>query len=147
MSLRLIFKYSLLFLLILLWVYAAGSKLMEFNLFKAQMRRQVLPEFLKESLVYILPSIELITAVFLLFERTARLGLYLSGVLLFLFTAYVGLAFFRFLDSVPCSCGGILASMGWGVHLIFNVIFLLLTVLGIYQFTEKGGPPAYKSKI
>jgi len=121
------------FLLILLWFYAAVSKVSTFGMFRAQMHRQLLPLFLKNDLVYILPPAEMIAGLLLLFERSVLIGLYLSFIMMLGFTVYVGLAVFKVLGKVPCSCGGILSSMGWNVHLVFNTIFLLLTILGIYQ--------------
>jgi putative oxidoreductase len=125
------------FLLILLWVYAAASKLMDFNLFEIQMHRQLLPEFLKDSLVFILPPVEIGTALLLLFEKTIYTGLIISGSLLFVFTIYILLAITHLLGKVPCSCGGILTSMGWGTHLVFNLVYLLLTSIGIIVYRER----------
>jgi len=128
-------KYTLqfiCFLLIVLWVYAAASKLIDFNLFKAQMKRQILFPFIKSSIVYWLPPVELLTAGLFVFQPSQRAGLYLSAIMLCVFTAYVGFALSGILGRIPCSCGGIINKMGWGTHLFFNIFFLLLTVLGIY---------------
>lgn len=140
MSARLILKYTIVFLLVLLWVYAAATKSMDFKMFRVEMNRQALPQFLKESLVFILPPIEFLTALLLLFEKTLRSGLYVSAFLLSAFTVYVGLAVFRFLDKIPCSCGGILSSMGWDAHFLFNIIFLLLTLIAIYLLEKERRP-------
>jgi hypothetical protein len=138
MSPRLIVKNIIVFALILLWVYAAASKLLDFNMFKGQMHRQVLPDFLKISLVYILPLLEVVTAFLLLFDQTQLIGFFMSSVLMGTFTIYVGAAVFRFFDEVPCSCGGVLSSMGWDAHFIFNLFFLLLTATGfIIQYRER----------
>lgn len=128
------------FLLILLWVYAAVSKVLDFSLFRLQMQRQVLPLFLKESLIYILPVTEVVAALLLLFEVTLRQGLYLSAILMGVFTIYVGLAVFKVFHNVPCACGGIIAAMGWHVHFVFNIFFLLLATLGIYQVHRERRP-------
>ncbi|MGZ6416640.1 MAG: MauE/DoxX family redox-associated membrane protein, partial [Bacteroidia bacterium] len=74
MSQRLIIKNIFIFILVLLWIYAAFSKLLDFNLFKGQMHRQMLPIFLKTSLVYILPPVEIGAALLLLFDRTQLAG-------------------------------------------------------------------------
>jgi|SRR5579863_7502007 len=137
MSAKLIVKNFIIFSLVLLWVYAAASKTMELRMFKVQMNRQALPLFLKESLVYVLPPVEILTAGLLLFEKTLKSGLFLSAALLTGFTTYVGLAVFKVLNRVPCSCGGILAKMGWNVHFIFNIIFLLLTLIAIHTLHKE----------
>jgi putative oxidoreductase len=124
--------HTICFLLILLWVYAAASKLMDFETFKAQMHRQVLFPFVKKSIVYFLPPIEISTALLLIFERLQRVGLYVSLIMLSAFTIYIGLAILKVFGKIPCSCGGVLSKMGWNTHLVFNIFFLLLTALGIY---------------
>jgi putative oxidoreductase len=118
-------------LLILLYVYTAVSKWMDFNQFKAQMYQQALPVWLAHLLIFTLPGTELFTAMLLLFNRTQLTGYYLSAVLLFVFTGYVALVVFHFFDRVPCSCGGVIRGLGWEMHLLFNVFFLLLTILAI----------------
>ena len=131
MSVKLIIKNAIIFALVLLWVYAASSKVLDFNMFRGQMHRQILPDFLKSSLVYILPPLEVAAAMLLLFERTQEAGFMLSLGLMTAFTIYVGLAVFRIFDHVPCSCGGVLSKMGWDGHFFFNIFFLLLTAVGL----------------
>ncbi|MGC1244316.1 MAG: MauE/DoxX family redox-associated membrane protein [Chryseosolibacter sp.] len=50
---------------------------------------------------------------------------------MFAFTGYIAFIL-TFSPYVPCSCGGILSSMGWTEHLIFNVVFTALAVAGIF---------------
>lgn len=138
MSQRLIIKNFIVFALILLWVYAAASKAVDFNMFKGQMQRQVLPGFLKEILPYTLPELEIATALSLLFDRTQLAGFGISAVLLFAFTIYIGGAVFRFYDKIPCTCGGLLGAWGWDAHFIFNVVFTLLTAVGfVIRYRER----------
>jgi putative oxidoreductase len=118
-------------LLILLYVYTAVSKWMDFDQFKAQMYGQALPVWLAHLLIFTLPATEIFTAILLLFNRTQLAGYYLSAVLLLIFTGYVALVVFHFFDRVPCACGGVIRALGWELHLLFNVFFLLLTILAI----------------
>ena len=118
-------------LLILLYVYTAASKWMDFEQFKVQMYGQALPVWLAHLLIFTLPGTELLTAILLFFGRTRLAGCYLSAVLLLMFTGYVALAVFHFFDHVPCACGGVISALGWKMHLIFNLFFLLLTILAI----------------
>ncbi|MBS1526463.1 MAG: hypothetical protein JST19_12485 [Bacteroidetes bacterium] len=132
MSVKLIIKHVIIFAFVLLWIYAASSKLIDFNRFRGQMQLQILPVFFKDSLVYILPPLEVIAALLLLFDLTQLIGITLSLALILAFTIYIGLVVFRFFDHIPCSCGGILSNMGWDAHFIFNLIFSLLAALGFY---------------
>jgi hypothetical protein len=130
MSAKLFIKNIIIFALVLLWVYAAASKLVDFNMFRGQMYRQILPDFAKSTLIYLLPPLELAAAILLLFDRTQFAGFSISLTLMAAFTFYVGLAVFRIFDHVPCSCGGLLSKMGWDAHFIFNLFFTLLAAIG-----------------
>jgi putative oxidoreductase len=119
-------------LLIMLFVYTASSKLMDFGHFKVQMNNQTLPHGIAEFLIYTLPGIEILTSLLLIFSTTRLPGLYIAFILMLLFTGYVGLVLINYFGRVPCSCGGVLKMMGWKTHFIFNLFFLLLTATGIY---------------
>ena len=127
-------------LLIMLWVYAAVSKWAAFAHFRDQMHKQRLPAILQTALIYLLPPAELVIAALLAFDRTVRMGLYASLALLFAFTVYVALATFHVFSAVPCSCGGVLETLGWRAHFYFNLFFLALTLGAILQtYQMKGG--------
>jgi len=111
-------------LLIVLFCYAAVSKLISFELFRQQMRNQTIPAEAAEILVYLLPALEIITAGLLIHPFTRRSGLAASAVLMLAFSGYIALVLLGFWDRVPCSCGGILGGLGWGTHLVFNLFFL-----------------------
>jgi putative oxidoreductase len=121
------------FLLVLLWVYTASSKLMDFHRFRAQMHNQTIPRTLADLLIYTLPAIEIAAALLLLFRKTRLTGFYVSAILLFLFTVYIGLVLINYFGRVPCSCGGVIQIMNWRTHFMFNIFFLLLTVYGSYN--------------
>jgi hypothetical protein len=48
-----------------------------------------------------------------------------------MFTAYI-VAILKFSDFVPCSCGGVLEHLGWPEHLILNIAFTVLALIGIF---------------
>lgn len=119
-------------LLILLYTYAATSKLFDLSQFRQQLHNQTFPGWLDEPLLYGLPVMEILTALLLFFRRTILTGLYLSLGLLMAFTAYISLVMLHYWDRVPCSCGGILSHMSWTSHLAFNWAFLILNVTAIW---------------
>ena len=127
------------FLLILLWIYAAFSKLIDFRLFEAAMNNQPLSPSLKTLLILFLPPVEIVVALLLSFRLTLKKGLYASLVLLLLFTGYISLSLTHFFAHIPCSCGGILEKMGWQAHLYFNLCFILITIAALIIVTRKGG--------
>ncbi|MFA6083425.1 MauE/DoxX family redox-associated membrane protein [Mucilaginibacter sp.] len=120
------------FLLILLFVYTATSKLIDFNQFKGQMYNQTLPHPVETLLIWTLPEIEIVTALLLLFEKTKVYGFYLSLFLMTIFTGYIALVLLNYFGRVPCSCGGVIKALGWKMHLVFNLCFLLLSILAIF---------------
>jgi putative oxidoreductase len=108
-------------LLVVLYIYTAVSKLIELPEFRAQMHNQEIPKWLADILVITLPPVEILTALALVFNRTRFAGFWLSVFLMTLFTGYVGLIIAGFYSRMPCSCGGVLKSMGWNTHLAFNL--------------------------
>lgn len=138
MSQRLILKNSAIFILALLWIYAAISKLVDWDHFKWEMHNQVLPDFFKNWLVVLLPMAELAVAAMLFIERTTSAAIWLSFFMLSFFTVYITLIVGHAFSYVPCSCGGILSSLSWTEHLLFNLVFIALT-LTIIITDRKGG--------
>lgn len=118
-------------LLVLLWIYTAFSKLSEFTEFVDQLKNQVFPKQWVQILSWSLPTIEVGTSGLLLFARTRRLGLWLSLILMILFTLYITLVLIGTFERTPCSCGGILKELGWKSHLLFNLFFLSISVIGL----------------
>lgn len=119
------------FLFVLLFIYAAASKLMEFDAFEAQLGKSPLILEYSKWLVYLVPSIEILISIALLVPTLQLPALYASFSLMFLFSAYIAFMLI-FSPYIPCSCGGILSKMGWTEHLIFNIAFTLLAVLGVF---------------
>jgi len=121
----------------LLFLYTALSKLLDIKGFQEQMHAQMLPHWAADLLVRVLPPVELLAAGLLFFYKTRLAGFCLAGLLLVFFTGYVSLVLLRVFGSVPCSCGGVLKSMGWYMHQYFNLAFLMLSLFGI-GFTYQG---------
>ncbi|WP_367915794.1 MauE/DoxX family redox-associated membrane protein [Leadbetterella sp. DM7] len=124
-------------LLIILFSYTAIAKLMDVAEFERQLAGQQLPSWAKKPLVWLIPASELLLSVLLIIPSTRRLGFYGSALLMVLFTGYVGLVVFGFFKYTPCSCGGVLRSMDFGTHLVLNLFFLTLSLLGIYMSHSK----------
>ncbi|WP_353959040.1 MauE/DoxX family redox-associated membrane protein [Mucilaginibacter myungsuensis] len=128
-------------LLILLFVYTAVSKLLDMQAFREQMYNQEFPAWLADLLITTLPALEIVTAVLILFQRTRLTGLMISFLLMVLFTTYILLVIAGYYDRTPCSCGGVLRSMGWTTHLLFNLFFTLISFLGIrWSIRERRSP-------
>jgi hypothetical protein len=48
-----------------------------------------------------------------------------------IFTIYIGAIMAGFFINVPCSCGGLIQSLTWGEHLLFNLFFIALAFIAI----------------
>jgi hypothetical protein len=126
-------------LLILLFVYAALSKLRDYETFKSQLVKSPYISNMADFIAWSIPSGELTISILLAFKQTRLIGLYSSFFLMLVFTGYI-YAMLHFSYFVPCSCGGVLSQMSWNQHFIFNIAFSVLSLLGII-LTLKGNPP------
>jgi len=117
-------------LLILLFLYTAFSKLLDFNSFKSVLSKSPLIGGKAWLVALALPITEVLVSVLLFFPRTRLWGLYGSFGLMTIFTLYLAYMIL-FAANLPCSCGGVLKQMNWNQHLIFNIFFQLLSLTGV----------------
>src|SRR5690606_4268444 len=124
------------YLFVLLFVYAAVSKLLDFENFQVQLGQSPLLSAFAGIISWVVPLLELVIAFLLMIPRLRKMGLYAAFTLMVMFTAYI-IIILNFSSFVPCSCGGVLEQLGWTEHLIFNLFFVLLAVIGIVLSVEK----------
>jgi len=117
-------------LYILLFVYAAVSKLLDFENFQVQLGQSPLLSAFAGSVSWGVPLVELIIALLLLIPRFRFIGLLAAFSLMIMFTTYI-IIILNYSSSIPCSCGGILENLDWTEHLVFNILFVLLAFTGI----------------
>lgn len=131
------------FLFILLFTYAAVMKLMDVQKFTVQIGKSPLLTDFAGVVAWGIPITELLIAVMLAVTRFRLWGLYASFGLMTMFTAYI-IAILQFSEHIPCSCGGVLESMGWTEHLVFNIGFVLLGLAGVilHSNREESNKPA-----
>jgi hypothetical protein len=124
-------------LFILLFVYTSLNKLASLKTFRMTLYQSPWLSDHAGWITITLPVAELLTAL-LLFIPSARLyGLYSTLILLLGFTIYLGYMI-AFAPHLPCSCGGVLSGMTWKQHLAFNMVFILLGILGIWVQKKSG---------
>ena len=121
---------------ILLFVYAATSKLIDFENFQVQLAQSPLLSAFATPIAYGVVLGELMIASMLCFSKSRTLGLYLFIGFMTAFSVYIYLIL-HYSPFVPCSCGGILEAMGWREHLWFNVVVTGLGI-GIVFCSDKG---------
>lgn len=118
-------------LLILLFVYASVSKFLDFKTFIKEMNNQPLPNSWTPLLVWFIPCTEVLLSAALIFERTRLLGLYGSLVLMAMFSVYSIIVLLHGFSYIPCSCGGVIKRLTWRQHLVLNLSFVTLSVVGV----------------
>lgn len=121
------------FLFILMFSYAAVSKWLDYDMFLIQLKKSEYLTSFASLTSWIVPAIELLACVLLAVPKWRLAGLYISYGLMFIFTGYIVLIL-QLADQIPCSCGGILEHMSWTQHLVFNLVFLILSLYAIYIF-------------
>lgn len=117
-------------LFVILFLYTGISKLMEYAVFKKQVAESPILKPFAWWIAWGIPLTEFAVAVLLLLPRWRLRGLYSALGLMLLFTGYI-IAILGFSEHLPCSCGGVLESLSWRAHLIFNSVFIILASAGI----------------
>jgi hypothetical protein len=137
-------------LFILLWMYAAAGKLVDYEKFQVQLSKSPMLTQFSNITSLLVPAIEIAIALLLFSEKFRLLGLYASLCLMTAFTAYI-YAITHYSEVIPCSCGGILEDMTWQQHFVFNIVFLVLSAVAIFFHDPVGHPnehpPLARSKI
>ncbi|WP_211362137.1 MauE/DoxX family redox-associated membrane protein [Aequorivita antarctica] len=116
---------SISLLYVLLFVYAAVSKLLDFETFTLQLAQSPLLSTYAGFISWGVPATEIVIAIFLIIPQFRIFALYASFLLMIMFTAYIYIIL-NFSDFIPCSCGGVLEKLNWTQHLIFNIVFIVL---------------------
>jgi len=128
------------FLLILLFVYTAVSKFINFDNFRKFVVTQTpLLRPVAGAMAIVIHAAELLASCLLIIPRFRKLGLYTSFILMAIFTGYVVYALY-FAPKVPCACGGIIREMSWRQHLIFNSAFTIAAFIAIRLHNKPGNP-------
>lgn len=122
------------YLYILLFVYTATSKIIDFENFKIQISQSLVISPFTHWLVWFIPLLEVLIAVGLMLNKWRLMALHAAFTLMVIFSTYTYIIL-NFIPDIPCSCGGVLEKMSWEEHLIFNVAFVILALIAI--LTEK----------
>jgi uncharacterized membrane protein YphA (DoxX/SURF4 family) len=117
-------------LLVFLFIYTGMSKLLDYQVFRRQLGQSPFITLYASVIVWALPLGEIIIAGLLIYPGTRLVGFYLSFFLLSLFTFYL-IAMLRLSYFIPCSCGGVLQNLSWNTHIIFNIVFVILSTFGV----------------
>lgn len=132
---------------ILLFVYAAVSKILDFENFQLQLGQSPLLSAFAWWISWLVPIIEILISILLSSPKFRKFGLFAALSLMTMFTVYIFIIL-HFSSFVPCSCGGILEKMSWNIHLIFNIFCILcaLTAL-VFHLNYNRNRPVIKRLV
>ena len=129
------FIYLVTILHIVLFTYAAVSKILDFQNFQIQIGQSPLLSAFAQAVAYGVIIAEIAIVLMLLNPKFNWLGLYGSFLIMVMFTAYIFILL-NFSSFIPCSCGGILEKMSWNEHMFFNCAFVILSGIAIVLQSE-----------
>ena len=121
-------------LYILLFVYAAVSKLLDFENFQVQLGQSPLLSAFAGWVSWTVPITEILIVFLLILPKYRLLGLFCSFSLMVMFTTYIYIIL-NFSPHIPCSCGGIIDKLSWSQHMFFNMLFIASAFIG-FLFLE-----------
>lgn len=119
------------YLFVALFVYTAYSKFTTIDDFKNILSRSPLTGSYSVFISWAVPIVECALAALLLFPFTNKIGIIASLVLMILFTSFLTYGILSG-SKLPCHCGGVISSMTWTEHILFNVSFIILAIIGLF---------------
>jgi len=117
--------------LILLFGYTSTTKIVDYEAFKEEMNSAGINNAHAATLIWIIPVYELIIVFLLMIKKTRLAGLYGSLFFLLPATAYI-IILSANEPILKCACGGFLEQMPSVTHIFFNLLFILISIAGIW---------------
>lgn len=124
------------YIIALLFIYAAASKIIDFENFQVQLGQSPMLSAFANIISYAVPITEIIISLFLFNYKYRLIGLIVSFALMIMFTSYIYIIL-NYSSFVPCSCGGLLEELSWNQHILFNMGFVILISFAIYLTDSK----------
>lgn len=122
--------------LILVYIYTAISKLIDFRSFSVQLSQNPIFKDNFQFYAFAGPILELMIAFALVFKKSRGIGLMVSTLLMAFFTWYV-IYLMKTLPELPCSCGGIVGWLSWNQHLALNISLTIFSALGYIMWRAR----------
>lgn len=128
-------SFAITLLCIFLFLYTGYSKITDHARFMKGLSRV---DFIGPYAVYIswvVPPAEIFVAILMIIPKTQKTGLFAFLGLMILFTLYI-LLVLMWADKLPCHCGGVIETLGWGQHVWFNLVFIGLSGYALWLNSE-----------
>lgn len=127
-------------LLLLLWIPVTIDKFWDLQAFKQTLLRQPFPSAWAEVLYWILPTAEGLCVVLLVLRTIddpktnkfnfSKWGFVLSSLLMLGFTLFILFGVLGWYEKRPCGCGSVIPRLTWEEHLVFNLMYLVISLYG-----------------
>ncbi len=116
-------------ILVLLFMYTAINKITGMKNFQFVLGHMKGITSITPFIAWTIPLTEVFISILLIIPSFKKAGFICSAVLLSVFTGYL---FWMLLadQDLPCSCGGVLKLLTWKQHLVFNLVFIILSLIG-----------------
>ncbi|WP_156167747.1 DoxX family protein [Sphingobacterium sp. Ag1] len=117
-----------------LYMYTGWAKFMNLSTFiRGNSKIPYLGTYAK-VIGYGIPALEIVLAILLIVPmyRIRRFALWTSTLLMTVFTIYLSLMV-GFADKKLCHCGGVIESMGWKTHIVFNLFWLIAGIFALVR--------------
>ena len=116
--------------LVVLFLYTTAEKLINWKQFLLQLKQSPILSPAAQLFGWVVPTIEITIIILLLIPGCRLKGLYSTLVIIILFTVYL-LLLSTYTYYIPCSCGGILDQLPLSIHVAFNCMVAIVSLLGI----------------
>lgn len=121
-----------------LYMYTGWAKFMNISTFiRGNSKIPHLGQYAK-LIGYGIPALEIVLAILLVIPvyRIKRFALWTSTLLMVVFTVYLSLMV-KLAENKLCHCGGVIESMGWEAHIVFNSIWLIAGIFALVKTKVK----------
>jgi uncharacterized membrane protein len=116
--------------LIILFLFTGIDKLYNYRQFRDALNKSPVLANVAGLVAWSLPVAEILVAAALLIPSMKKTGLKATILLLAVFTIYLSYMM-AFAPKLPCMCAGLLESLSWKSHIIFNAVMIVLAIIGI----------------
>ncbi|MBT1711937.1 hypothetical protein KK062_27085 [Fulvivirgaceae bacterium PWU5] len=118
------------YLFIIVFVYTGVAKLTDIPNFERQLQDSPVLRDISWPVAIVVPLLEIGIAVLIAIPKAKLRGLFMATSLMIIFTLYI-IIITQFASHIPCACSGVLQSMTWTQHFIFNIVFLILGIIAM----------------
>jgi hypothetical protein len=122
-------------ILAFLFLYTSLSKYANIQTFEFSLKMSPILKNFSHLVAVTLPALEIGVVILLTIPRTRLAGIYMSLILLSIFTIYL-IGIVSFSKTLPCGCGGVISKLSWKEHIYFNMFFVIISVIGVWLQNE-----------